>query len=56
VSKGSRGEAVKALQKALLKTGDYLYASSIDGVFTSLTESVVRHFQLRTGITVDSHF
>lgn len=53
LKRGSKGEIVKALQKALLKTGDYLYDSPIDGVFTSVTEWAVRHFQRRVGITVD---
>jgi peptidoglycan hydrolase-like protein with peptidoglycan-binding domain len=53
LKKGNKGEVVKALQKALLKTGDYLYDSPIDGIFTSVTEWAVRHFQRRAGITVD---
>lgn len=53
LKRGSKGEFVKALQKALVKTGDYLYDSPIDGIFTSVTEWAVRHFQRRTGITVD---
>lgn len=53
LKKGSKGEIVKILQKALVKTGDYLYDSPIDGIFTSVTEWAVRHFQRRVGITVD---
>jgi len=53
LKKGSTGEIVKILQKALVKTGDYLYDSPIDGIFTSVTEWAVRHFQRRVGITVD---
>lgn len=53
LKRGSQGEIVKMLQKALVKTGDYLYNSPIDGVFTSVTEWAVRHFQRRVGITVD---
>ncbi|OKH39435.1 hypothetical protein NIES2119_06780 [[Phormidium ambiguum] IAM M-71] len=53
LKKGSKGEIVKILQKALVKTGDYLYDSPIDGIFTSVTEWAVRHFQRRVEITVD---
>ncbi|MFB2935842.1 peptidoglycan-binding protein [Aerosakkonemataceae cyanobacterium BLCC-F154] len=53
LKRGSKGEIVKALQKALLKTGDYLYDSPLDGIFSSVTEWAVRHFQRRMGITVD---
>lgn len=53
LKRGSKGEIVKILQKALVKTGDYLYDSPIDGIFTSVTEWAVRHFQRRIGITVD---
>lgn len=50
---GSTGITVRALQQALLKTGDSLYNSRIDGVFSSVTEWAVRHFQRRVGISVD---
>lgn len=45
LKKGSRGEAVKELQKAL-----HLYE---DGIFGALTEEAVKEFQKENGLTAD---
>ena len=45
IKKGSKGEAVKNLQKALGVTAD--------GVFGANTESAVKKFQLKSGLTPD---
>lgn len=48
--RGSRGEAVRALQAALARLGHALRA---DGVFGPLTEVAVRRFQSDRGLAVD---
>lgn len=45
LKKGSRGNDVKVLQKAL--------NLAVDGIYGSLTEEAVREFQKRKGLTVD---
>lgn len=46
-----RGDAVKAIQRALAKKG--LVPGKIDGVFGHLTEAAVASFQAREGLVVD---
>ncbi|WP_367718102.1 N-acetylmuramidase domain-containing protein [Nitratireductor sp. GISD-1A_MAKvit] len=47
---GMRGEAVEALQRMLRAAG---YAVSVDGVFGSQTDAVLRRFQAQAGLLVD---
>ena len=51
VKKGSKGESVKAIQKRLKELG--YYNGSVDGDFGDGTESAVKAFQQRNGLTVD---
>lgn len=51
VSNGSTGSAVKALQTQL--SSKYGYSVTVDGIFGSGTESAVRSFQSKNGITSD---
>ena len=48
---GSRGEAVKQIQKALCGAGHHV--GVIDGIFGVMTEEAVRNFQNEHGLTVD---
>lgn len=48
--KGSRGEAVTALQRALLSLG---YAIAVDGIFGSQSEAAVKQFQSARGLEAD---
>ena len=50
VKNGSRGEDVKTLQKLLNQRG---YSLAEDGVFGKNTESAVRDYQSRTGLSAD---
>lgn len=50
IAKGSRGAYVKKAQNRLIKKG---YKISADGIFGSSTESAVKRFQKKSGITVD---
>ena len=50
LKKGSRGEAVQALQLDLNRFG---YGLDADGVFGDGTEGAVRHLQKSFGYTVD---
>lgn len=51
ISNGSTGSAVRALQTQL--SSKYGYSVTVDGIFGSGTESAVRNFQSRNGITSD---
>lgn len=53
LSNGSRGPAVRKLQRLLNARVPDLDALAVDGVFGSLTERHVRRFQTRLAITVD---
>lgn len=53
VRRGSIGEAVKAAQNELLKHGELLKPEQVDGNFGYVTETAVRDFQQRVGLTVD---
>ena len=48
---GSRGEEVKKIQTKLKNWG--YYSGSVDGVYGWQTESAVRNFQKKNGLTVD---
>ncbi len=48
---GSRGDDVKKLQTKLKRWG--YYNGSVDGIFGSGTESAVKHFQRKNGLTAD---
>jgi hypothetical protein len=50
LKRGSRGEAVKSLQRGLAAAG---FAVDIDGVFGQGTEAAVKEFQRRKGLTPD---
>ena len=51
LQRGSQGEAVKTLQRALADSNAYYGA--IDGVFGSITDAAVRTFQKNAGLVVD---
>jgi hypothetical protein len=51
LKKGDTGDAVKALQRVLLKVGNGTFAA--DGDFGTVTEQAVKDFQLAHGLTVD---
>ena len=58
LSKGSRGDKVKALQAGLLRAfplyaGPIKAAGGADGIFGASTEAVVKEFQRRSGLTAD---
>ena len=42
---GSRGEEVRQIQNALVKRGYYI--GTVDGIFGTRTEHVLKHFQRR---------
>ena len=48
---GSRGEEVKKIQTKLKNWG--YYSGSVDGIYGWQTESAVRSFQKKNGLTVD---
>ena len=50
LKKGSSGESVKTLQKALTNAG---YGTAIDGKFGSITEECVKAFQKANGLVAD---
>lgn len=50
IRKGSKGEEVKTLQKALNSQG---YNLSVDGIFGQKTETAVRAYQKKKGLSVD---
>jgi hypothetical protein len=50
LKRGSKGEAVRALQRALVAAG---FALEIDGDFGRKTEDAVKEFQRRKGLAVD---
>ncbi len=47
---GSRGQAVKELQQLLAQHG---YNLAVDGIFGSNTETLVKDFQKKVGLTAD---
>lgn len=51
LQRGSQGEAVKTLQRALSDSNAYYGA--IDGIFGPITEAAVRTFQKNAGLVVD---
>lgn len=51
LKRGSRGELVKQVQTKLKSWG--YYTGSVDGIFGSGTESAVKSFQKKNGLTVD---
>lgn len=53
LKKGSKGDAVKALQSELNEQYPAYSKLKVDGDFGSATEAVVREFQSRAGLTVD---
>src|SRR5687768_715687 len=50
LKRGSRGEAVTRVQRALVAAG---FSVGIDGIFGGQTETAVKEFQRRKGLTVD---
>ena len=52
LSWGSKGDAVKRLQQALLNAG-YTQVRSVDGIYGQWTYDAVRAFQKANGLTVD---
>ncbi|MEM1393488.1 MAG: peptidoglycan-binding protein [Cyanobacteria bacterium P01_H01_bin.150] len=60
LKKGSTGELVKQMQDRLFTGGYYggevtmsKHASTVDGIFGSQTESVIKNLQKNTGLAVD---
>lgn len=51
ISKGSRGETVKTIQKKLKRWG--YYSGSVDGIYGSQTVAAVKYFQRKNGLTAD---
>ena len=51
LSYGSQGDEVKKLQQALNDTG--MYTLDVDGVYGAKTQSAVRDYQTKNGLTVD---
>lgn len=51
LKRGSRGTQVKQMQQKLKNWG--YYTGDVDGIFGSKTESAVRYFQRKNGLTVD---
>lgn len=51
IRRGDRGDMVKKIQQKLRNWG--YYTGSVDGVFGAQTESAVRYFQRKNGLTVD---
>ncbi len=49
--KGSSGSGVRQIQQKLKNWG--YYSGSVDGIFGSATETAVKNFQSRNGLTVD---
>ena len=50
ISYGSSGDDVKKLQKALNSAG---YNLAVDGIFGTKTQSAVRSYQQKNGLSVD---
>ncbi len=53
LQKGSRGETARALQLLLIGSGTSCGGSGADGIFGADTETAVKSFQKRHGLTVD---
>ena len=51
LKKGSKGDEVVTLQKKLKQWG--YYSGTVDGVFGSATETAVKYFQRKNGLTAD---
>ena len=51
LKRGSRGDLVRQLQTRLRSWG--YYSGTVDGVYGAKTESAVRAFQKRNGLTAD---
>lgn len=56
LKRGSKGEDVKELQSGLIKMGYNLGKYGSDGDFGSKTDTAVRAFQKKYGLTVDGQF
>ena len=53
LNKGDEGETVKALQRMLYAMGYELGSKPVDGSFGAKTETAVRAYQKKKGLTVD---
>jgi peptidoglycan hydrolase-like protein with peptidoglycan-binding domain len=53
LKKGSRGEAVKALQRLLIGNGLGCGNAGVDGIFGNDTVTAAKEFQRRNGLTCD---
>ena len=53
LKKGAKGEQVKALQALLLGYGYDIGRTGVDGSFGSVTDTAVRKYQSRNGLTTD---
>jgi peptidoglycan hydrolase-like protein with peptidoglycan-binding domain len=53
LKKGAKGDAVKALQEALIQVGESLPAGGADGVFGDGTAEALKSFQRKNGLSAD---
>ena len=53
LKKGAKGAQVKALQALLIGYGYDVGRSGVDGSFGAATDSAVRQYQSRNGLTTD---
>lgn len=51
ITRGSRGETVKTIQKKLKRWG--YYKGAVDGIYGSQTVAAVKYFQRKNGLTAD---